>query len=65
MGGESIEDKIAGTIPLVITTGVAMNVYERTLGSSGKKPKKKMVNKVFGAKKISFGNSKKNGLYDL
>ena len=52
-----IEDKIAGTIPLVITTGVAMNVYERTMG--GKKPKRKMLNKVIDFRKISF--SKKSG----
>ena len=35
------EEAIAGVIPVVITTGVAMNVYERTLGTTKKKSLKK------------------------
>ena len=49
-----IEDKIVGTIPLVITTEVAMNVYDRTFGSKAKKkPKGKMVHKVIDFRKVS------------
>ena len=52
-----MENKIAGVIPLVITTGIAMNVYERTLGTK-KKSNIASKNKIIDFRKISYSKKK-------